>query len=66
MRSVIESVWRAYVCRISGTIGAVLTCPLEVVKTRLQVEILMERASFPTLLITVHVLRSHPSLRVSQ
>ena len=25
-----------FLCRIGGTVGAVLTCPLEVVKTRLQ------------------------------
>lgn len=25
-----------YLCRCGGTVGAILTCPLEVVKTRLQ------------------------------
>lgn len=28
--------WSYFLCRCGGTVGAILTCPLEVVKTRLQ------------------------------
>ncbi len=42
--------------RVSGTIGAIVTCPLEVVKTRLQVG--KKRIIFSVLILNVSALCS--------